>query len=255
MKKIFCFLAAMPFLASCILDYSDIRPVDPYILQQYADARRYEIIDIPLALLQTSIEFDAYVSTPEAERPSGSKFFGNYKSKGDDVYEISVFDKKNSTYLSMELYTGGKSIWDENAIWLVNKYQYDGRYLGEVPEEDTDIMEDGSELAMISVSDSIWTFRIGDYAAVKMKMHPVKDGLYTWTVEAQGTSRGENEMTAEYGTVGFFVVREGYPYGSQDASNFYEGQFNASIFKSGEPYDYCYVTYKYDQQPVYKTSR
>lgn len=245
----------MPLLASCILEDSYVRPVDPYMLQQYADARRYEVVDVPLALLQTAIEFDSYINKPEAERPSGSKFFGNYQIKGDDVYALSVYDKRYSSYLSMEVYTGGKSIWDEKAVWLVNEYRYNGRLLGEGPDEETGVMEAGSELAMISVSDSIWTFRIGDYAAVKMKMHPVKNELYTWTVDAQGTETGENGMTSEYGTIGSFIVRQGYPYGSQDVANFYEGQFNASIFKDGEPHDYCYVSYKYDQQPVYKTSR
>lgn len=255
MKKIFCFLAAMPLLASCILEDSYVRPVDPYMLRQYADARRYEVVDVPLALLQTAIEFDSYISTPEEERPSASRFFGNYQAKENDVYELSLYDKNNSSYLEMEVYTGGKSIWDRNAVWLINEYKYNGRYLGDVPDEESDVMEDGSELAMISVSDSMWTFRIGEHAAVKMKMHPLKDDLYTWTVNAQGTGTGENDMTSEYRTVGSFVVREGYQYGSQNVTNFYEGQFNADIFKGGEPYDYCHVTYKYDQQPVYKTSR
>lgn len=247
----------MPLMASCILEYSDVRVVDENVLKQYADMRRYETVDVPLELMEAMIEFDAYLSLPDDQKQASSMFFGNYKEVEDNLYSISVYDKSTFASMMMEVFTGGKSIWAEKAVWRVNGFLYDGRYLDGVPEEDDDVLEDGMELALVSSADSTWTLKIGERAAVKMKMHPVNDGLYTWTVNAEGEESGEvaEDMTSEFGTVGSFLVRELYDGDSKYVHNFYEGQFNVSIFKDGEPHDYCYVTYKYDQQPVYKTSR
>lgn len=257
MKKIFVFMIMMPVLASCILEYSDVRIVNENVLMHYAETRRYEIVDIPLELLETAIEFDAYLSLPDDQKQASSMFFGNYKEVEDNMYSISIYDKRASASMMMEVYTGGKSIWAEKAVWRVNGFHYDGRYLDGVPEEDDDVLEDGMELALVSSADSTWTLKIGERAAVKMKMHPMNEGLYTWTVNAEGEEYGEvaEDLASEFGTVGSFIVRERSDAESQYVYNFYDGQFNVSIFKDGEPHDYCYVTYKYDQQPVYKTSR
>lgn len=255
MKKIFAFVILMPVLASCILEYSDVRLVDESVLKQYADMRRFETVDVPLELMEMAIEFDAYLSLPDEQKQTSSIFFGNYSEVDEDVYTISVYDKRSYASISMELFTGGKSIWAEKAVWRINAFHFDGRYLDGVPEKEDDVREDGMELAIVSPTDSIWTLKIGEKAAVKMKMHPMMDGLYTWTVNVQGKETGvvADDMTSEFGTVGSFLVRERLE--GEYSTNFYEGQFNVSIFKEGEPYDYCYVTYKYDQQPVYKTSR
>lgn len=255
MKNIFGFILFISLMTSCIVDYSDVRPVDSYRLQNYVEARRNEVIDVPLALMKTMLEFDAYIRMTDEERPSSSIFFGNYQEVNENVYSISAYDQKAQTNISMELYTRGTSVWDDKAIWLVHGFEYEGRYMGDVPQENDDVMEKGAELALLSAADSTWTLKVGENVAVKMKMHPRKNGLYRWTVTAQGVEHASDGITSEFGTVGTFNVQErmleGYPY----VRNYYEGQFNASIFRDGQPYDYCYVTYRFDQQATYKTSR
>ena len=60
-------------------------------------------------------------------------------------------------------------------------------------------------------------------------------------------------MTAEYGTVGGFTVRERY-LESKEKTNVYDGIFNLDIYREGVPHDYCHMTFTPNTVDV-KTSR
>jgi hypothetical protein len=94
MKKIFGFILFISLMTSCIVDYSDVRPVDSYRLQNYVEARRNEVIDVPLALMKTMLEFDAYIRMTDEERPSSSIFFGNYQEVNENVIPFRLMTRR-----------------------------------------------------------------------------------------------------------------------------------------------------------------
>lgn len=243
MKRFFCVLAFIPSLASCVLDDSDIRLVDAYTLQRYAEIKRELLVDVPVEFLETTIEFDAYMTMDPEQRPATSKFFGNYVMQEENVYNLVIYDKPSSNSMTMTVNTGGKSIWDENAVWKATEFSMNGIYLRDV------------ELMMLSAADSTWACSVENVFSSKMTMLPVKDSLFSWVVEAQGRETGDDGMTSEFATSGTFLLREKSIDEFGFKRNFYDGRFNVSIYRDGEPYDYCYMKYNYDQKTDVATSR
>lgn len=254
MKKLMIMLALVPFFASCLWDDSDVRPVDELALQKYLSNKRYEIVDMPLELMEISLELDAYLQLPEDQKMNDPLFFGNVFMHSEGQYVANIYYAPTNSYVDMVVETGGKSLWEEGAQWKIAKFDYSPGYYPDMVNYGEYQVPDDAVTVTMSVADSTWAFSAGEHTAVLLKMHPKNGERHTWTVEAQGKESGSGGYTSEFGTVGQLLVRE-HLDSQLNVANVFDGKFNVSIYRDGKPYDYCFATYQYDLGTTFQTSR
>ena len=122
MKKLIIMLALVPFFASCLWDDSDVRPVDEAALQRYLSNKRYEIVDMPLELMEISLKLDAYLQLPEDQKINDPLFFGNVFMHSEGQYVANIYYAPTNSYVDMVVETDGKSLWEEGAQWKISRF-------------------------------------------------------------------------------------------------------------------------------------
>ena len=151
--------------------------------------------------------------------------------------------------------TQGTSITEEGSVWKMRSFSYYGSELIYHSNWESSFkLADDSEIMMISAADSTWAVKVGETGSAKLKMHPMRNRLYEWTVESRGTEETGIDIMSEFGTTGPFTLRERY-LESGETSNVYSGNFNVDIYRNGEPLDYCHLNCAKGMQINVKTSR
>ena len=231
-------MALLAAASACEIDHEYVEPVNSLSLQRYADVKRFESIDIPAFAVEAALEFDAYLKLPDEQKASDKIVVRYMTDKGENVYGVLMHE---NPYIQFLVNTGGVSIWDANAVWKLQDIAVGGY-----------AVEDG-EIAMFSPKDSCWSVQLEELFVSKVKLNPTAEGYNDWSVETRGTETASDGITAEFMTAGPLRIREIQENNYWNMA--YEGKFNVSIFRDGEPYDYCYVTYSEGKSTVYKTSR
>lgn len=254
MKKIYAFLAILPIVMACEVSMSQVSPVTSYTLETYAKKKLVEHVAMPAEALEFAIEFDAYLKMSDLEQEADYRFFANTKEIEPGVYEISYQSTKDRRNIYFTVDTQGTSITEEGAVWKMKSFSYYGSELIYHSSESTFRLAEDSELMMISATDSTWAVKIGETGSAKLRMHPMRDKLYEWTVESRGAEETGIGIMSEFGTTGPLTLRERY-LESGETSNVYLGNFNVDIYRNGEPLDYCHLNCAKGMQIIAKTSR
>lgn len=245
-------ILSMPAFVSCLIDDSDVNPVDAQDLKSYAKTRMADRVALPLEALELSLEFDEFLAMTPEEQQEDTVFFNHFLELSPGKYSISRTSSSEFRSLQCIVNTGGQSIRDKGTVWVFDQFMMTGNdfeysyldYCFSLPED--------SELAMMSV-DSTWVMTMGE-DVVRMKQHPKQGCLYRWAVEARGSEETSIGISAEYGTRSALNVYERL-LDSGDKINTYEGQFHVDIYRHGEPLDYCYVSFQPGSPASYHTSR
>jgi len=241
MKRIFMFAATALMTVSCLVDGPSSSPVDADKLHRYAMDKLVGYVDVPVEALELALEFERYLSLPESEKESNMLFYGNIKKLDETKYQMMIdYSDFSDEYRIVEcrLDTKGVSLWSEGASWIIESFSIYGNDFGYSYRDYSFVMEENVSLMNLSVADSTWVLPLDEDNVTRMKMRPMRDDLYEWVVEAQGTETTSLDVKAEFGTAGEFIVRERKVYFGV-TSNVHSGRFNMSIYRGGQPYDYC----------------
>lgn len=255
MKKIYAFLAILPIVTACEVSMSQVSPVTSYTLENYARKKLVEHIAMPAEALEFAIEFDAYLKLSDLEQEADYRFFANTKEIEPGVYEVSYQSMLYSRNIYFTVDTQGTSITEEGSVWKMRSFSYYGSELIYHSNWESSFkLADDSEIMMLSSADSTWAVKMGQTGSAKLRMHPMRDKLYEWTVESRGSEETDIDIMSEFGTTGPFTLRERY-LESGETSNVYSGNFNVDIYRNGEPLDYCHLNCAKGMQINVKTSR
>lgn len=251
--NIIALVTAIPLMVSCIVDDADVNLIDSSDLTRYAKDKVAATVALPLEALEFAIELEKYLALPEEDKAKNSMFSEYCEELSPGVYRMSYSSVNEYRNLFCRVYTGGKSIHEEGAVWTFYEFDMTGNDLDYSTYDYHFKLPEGAQIRMLSASDSTWTMDAGNLA-VKMKMLPQYDGKYEWSVTAQGTEETSTGVKAEFGTKSEFVVRESI-MPSSERTNMYDGLFYVDIYRNGEPIDYCHATFKYGFYSKYHTSR
>ncbi len=254
MKRICIIYALLPLLIACEVESSEFSPLNSAKLKSYSVIRMTEYVAMPVEALEFALELDSYLKLSDIGKETDRKFFGNCIEESYRKYRISYNSPDEYRITSMSVDTGGMSIREEGSVW---KISYFSMYGNDFSYSNLDYHYElpiGSEIYMMSQADSTWAVSLGESGASKMKMRPMYDGLYEWVVESQGKEVTETGLSAEFSTIGTFVLKEKY-LESGEKTNLYDGQFNVDIFRDGQPYDYCRLKFSHGMRANVETSR
>lgn len=254
MKKIYAFLAVLPIVMACEVSMSQVSPVTSHTLETYAKKKLVEYVAMPAEALEFAIEFDAYLKMSDLEQEADYRFFANTKEIEPGVYEVSYQSTKDHRNIDFTVDTQGASITEEGAVWKMRSFSCHGSELIYHSSGSSFRLAEDSELMMISAADSTWAVKMGQTGSAKLRMHPMRDKLYEWTVESRGSEETDMDIMSEFGTTGPFTLRERY-LENGETSNVYLGNFNVDIYRNGEPLDYCRLHFAKGMQITVKTSR
>lgn len=254
MKRTIMILTLLPLLAACIADHSEVSPVTAERLESYSTEVMAESVAVPVEAVEFAIDFDAYLKLTDLEKEADYRFFGNCREDSTGVYSISYDSSREFRVVKMRVDTQGRSIMEEGASWKILEFGIYGNDFDYSYLDYSFALPEGSEIIMMSAADSTWAVMMGNKGDALMKMHPKRGELYEWTVETRGTEETSIGMTAAYGAVGPFTVRERY-LESKEKTNVYDGRFNVDIYRQGVPHDYCHMTFAPGTEKSVTTSR
>ncbi len=246
-------IAAVPMFSSCILDDSDVNYVDAHDLGMYAKRKLSERIALPVEALELALEFDEFLRLPAEEQLADTVFNGRFNEIEDCIYRIQFSSRVEFRNTYCQIRTGGMSVRAPGAVWVFDIFEMHGNDFDYSNLDYSFSLPAGSELVVMSPSDSTWVMTMGD-DVTKMKQHPKQGSLYRWTVETQGSEETSIDIVSEYRTGLDFLVRERVMDSGQK-TNTYSGHFYTDIFRDGEPLDYCYISFQPGTETVYHTSR
>lgn len=251
--NIIALLAAIPMMISCIVDDADVNLIDSSDLTLYAKDKVATAVALPLEALEFAIELENYLALPEEDKAKNTKFSENCEELSPGLYLMNYSSVNEFRNIHCRVSTDGKSIHEEGAVWTFHEFSMHGNDFEYSSYDYNWQLPEGARIVMMSASDSTWAMNV-DEMAVQMKMQPMRDSLYTWTVTAQGTEETSVGVRSEYGTKSEFSVRE-MMMPSGERTNSYEGLFYVDIYRNGEPVDYCHATFTYGFDSKYHTSR
>lgn len=252
-KMFFSLMIAMPAFVSCLIDDADVDPVNAQKLKAYAIDMLVETVALPLEAAELALEFDDFLKLPEAEMLEDTVFRDHYSEIEDGVYRIVLKSRNEDREYYCQVSTGGRSIRESGAVWVFDTFVICGDDPGYSRINYKFEMPAGTEMVMMSPSDSTWTMTAGDNV-LDMKQHPKLGQLYRWSVDAQGSEDTSLDIVSQCRTGKGFQVYERL-LDSGEKSNSYHGQFFVDISRDGDPLDYCYISFLPDVSATYRLSR
>jgi hypothetical protein len=257
MKRLYILMLALPLFAGCLADYSDVNVINAASLEKYAMQTMIQNVTLPVEALELAIDFDEYLKKTDEEKEKDVFFYGNISKEQENEYVIKIdFSKFSDEYRTIYciLNTKGCSLTDVGAEWEYKNFNMYGNDFSLSNLDYSFSLPQDSKLTVMAEEESTWAVTFDEHAACRMKMKSKNDSLYEWLIEAQGKETTTREISADFGTSGNFTIKE-RSIKANVKENIYSGKFNVNIYKDGEPYDYCYLTFTPGEMMKSQTSR
>ena len=231
MKRIFIFAVSVLSVAACTLTSPTSPEVTAYNLQVYSSLEFGKCVAMPTVLTSVMVDFDEYLKKSKEEMLMDEAFNGNVNYKGENKYEIHL----RKLYLTCTVDTGGKSIFENGAVWTVSGIYYSDVYTDGVVGLSLDVRVSG-ESTLTMVSDSTWFFESeGIETTIKLA---ADDPLGGWLVEGRSVDIGTDNLWSQ-STTGEGGIKV---YGYNNLS--YNGTFTTEICKEGNQIDFCTFSFR-----------
>ena len=232
MKRIFIFAASVLSATACTLTSPTSPEVTAYNLQVYSSLEFGKCVAMPTVLTSTMIDFDEHLKKSYEEKLMDEAFNGNVNYKGENKYEITLFRK---LYLTCTVDTGGKSIFENGAVWTVSDIYYGDVYTDGVVGLSLDVKV-SEESTLTMVSDSTWFFE-SEGIATTIKL-AAEDSMEYWLVEGRSVDIGTDNLWSQSTTGEGGIKAFGYDNLS------YNGSFTTEIYKESDQIDFCTFSFR-----------
>lgn len=256
MKKIYI-TAVLAFCAiSCQVTSPSSKVVRWSDLRNYSLLKMGECVSMPVEIMETAIDLEAYLLATNEEKMSNKDFYGMVTDYGNGTYGVS---RRNSN-LSFIVDTKGKSIWEAGAAWEFASISFYNLFTEmDVFVENMIDMPEGTLLVKDPSKDSTWTFTAKDKIESVLTLMP-SDSLYYWNVKGScletSQKNGTNSVSATE-SAGMTVrkVWKGSDTIYPTLVNSYSGTFATDIYKGNEIIDFCRANFRPGFTSTFTTSR
>ena len=231
MKRIFIFTVSVLSAIGCTLTSPTSPEVTAYNLQVYSSLELGKCVAMPTVLTSAMLDFDEYLKKSKEEMLMDEVFNGNVNYKGENKYEITL----RKLYLTCTVDTGGKSIFENDAVWTVSGIYYSDVYTDGAFLVSPDVRVSG-ESTLTMVSDSTWFFESeGIETTIKLA---AEDPLGGWIIEGRSVDIGTDHLWSQ-STTGEGGIKV---YSHNNLS--YNGTFTTEIYKEDEQLDFCTFSFR-----------
>lgn len=255
MKRIFIsLLLSIPVFVSCLIDDADVNHIDSGDLRKYTKDKIAETVALPVEALEIALALDDYLKMTDEERAADTVFACNVKKKYEDIYTINLRSDREFRDISCEIHTGGLSIRDKDARWIISEFSIYGNDFTYSNLDYFFMLPDNSELLAVAPEQGYWSVEYPGFRNLMM-MQSYQNDLYSWNVIVAHSEDTDIGVKSYYGTSGEFIVQETLLQ-SGEKSNLYSGKFFVEIYRNDEvEIDYCDAIFDGTPYSVYVTSR
>lgn len=255
MKRLFIvLLLSLPAFVSCLVDDADVNYIDSGDLALYAKNKIAETVAVPVEAMELALVLDDYLKLTEEEQAADTIMAPYVEIYGENVYAIRLISDSWYRNIYCEIATGGGSIRDKDARWLISKFIIDGNDPRYSRQSYNFVLPDHSELLAVAPDEGYWSIEGTD---LKNLMHMLsrEDGLYSWDVVVAESEDTDIGVKSYFGTSGRFTLHETHDR-SGEKTNLYTGKFFVEIYRNEDTLiDYCYANFNGTSSSVYVTSR